>query len=118
MKRFMIGLLFVLLGAVDLQAQPSFFEGKTIRIVVGLPAGDGGRLVAGGLTIDRVITAPNGRAGTAAVIVALTYAGRLTLSLRFERDALSETSASELLEAFLAQLRETSVSRQAEPVLV
>ncbi|HET7910255.1 MAG TPA: tripartite tricarboxylate transporter substrate-binding protein [Nitrospira sp.] len=40
MKRFMIGFLFVLLGAVDLQAQPSFFEGKTIRIVVGLPAGD------------------------------------------------------------------------------
>jgi tripartite-type tricarboxylate transporter receptor subunit TctC len=40
MKRFMIGFLFLLLGAVKLQAQAPFFEGKTIRIVVGLPAGD------------------------------------------------------------------------------
>ena len=40
MQRFMIGVLFLFLGAVNLQAQTAFFEGKTIRIVVGLPAGD------------------------------------------------------------------------------
>ncbi len=40
MKRFSIGFLFLLLGAGTLHAQTSFFEGKTIRIVVGLPAGD------------------------------------------------------------------------------
>jgi tripartite-type tricarboxylate transporter receptor subunit TctC len=40
MKRFSIGFLFLLLGAGTLHAQSSFFEGKTIRIVVGLPAGD------------------------------------------------------------------------------
>lgn len=33
-------LLFVLLSAPPLSAQGSFFAGKTIRIVVGLPAGD------------------------------------------------------------------------------
>jgi hypothetical protein len=81
---------------------------------VGLPEDDEGRLVAGGLTIDHIVTAPNGRPGTAAVIVALTYARRLTLSLRYERDTLSEKSAEELLEAYLAQLRETALSRQPE----
>ena len=40
MKRSIMVLLFLLFGAPDLQAQSSFFEGKTIRIVVGLPAGD------------------------------------------------------------------------------
>jgi len=40
MKRFKIGIFAVLLSAVQAQAQSSFFEGKTIRIVVGLPAGD------------------------------------------------------------------------------
>jgi len=84
---------------------------------IELPSDDEGRLVAGGLTIDRVITAPNGRPGTAAVIVALTYAERLSLSLRYERDAISEVAAAELLEAFLAHLRETAGSRQGEPVL-
>jgi tripartite-type tricarboxylate transporter receptor subunit TctC len=40
MKSFAIGLLFLLLVVANLQAQTSFYEGKTIRIVVGLPAGD------------------------------------------------------------------------------
>jgi NRPS condensation-like uncharacterized protein len=92
--------------------------GKLAGRDVGLPTDDAGRLVAGGLTIDRIITAPNGRPGTAAVLVALTYAGRLTLSLRYERDALSEEAAAELLDAFLAQLRETATARLPEPVLV
>jgi len=40
MKSFAISLLLLLFGVANLQAQPSFYEGKTIRIVVGLPAGD------------------------------------------------------------------------------
>lgn len=38
MKRIMIGLCLLVSSSVH--AQTSFFEGKTIRIVVGLPAGD------------------------------------------------------------------------------
>jgi len=40
MKSFAIGLLVLLFGVANLQAQAPFYEGKTIRIVVGLPAGD------------------------------------------------------------------------------
>ncbi|HEX2228066.1 MAG TPA: tripartite tricarboxylate transporter substrate-binding protein, partial [Candidatus Binatia bacterium] len=40
MKRIAMTVLLVILGAAKVQAQSSFFEGKTIRIVVGLPAGD------------------------------------------------------------------------------
>ena len=39
MKSFAIGFLFLLLVVANLQAQTPFYEGKTIRIVVGLPAG-------------------------------------------------------------------------------
>ena len=40
MKSFAISLLLVLFGVANLHAQSAFYEGKTIRIVVGLPAGD------------------------------------------------------------------------------
>ena len=40
MKSFAIGFLFLFFGVADLHAQAPFYEGKTIRIVVGLPAGD------------------------------------------------------------------------------
>ena len=40
MKSFVMSFLFLLLGVANLQAQAPFYEGKTIRIVVGLPAGD------------------------------------------------------------------------------
>jgi tripartite-type tricarboxylate transporter receptor subunit TctC len=40
MHRSLVGVLFLLLGVGDGWAQTSFFEGKTIRIIVGLPAGD------------------------------------------------------------------------------
>lgn len=40
MKKSALGWLFLLLWVSDLQAQAPFYEGKTIRIVVGLPAGD------------------------------------------------------------------------------
>jgi tripartite-type tricarboxylate transporter receptor subunit TctC len=40
MQRFAIALTLLLFSATDLPAQTSFFKGKTIQIVVGLPAGD------------------------------------------------------------------------------
>ena len=40
MKIFTLAHLLALLAATQLNAQTSFFEGKTIRIIVGLPAGD------------------------------------------------------------------------------
>ncbi|HXK27234.1 MAG TPA: tripartite tricarboxylate transporter substrate-binding protein [Candidatus Binatia bacterium] len=40
MKKVIIGLSFIFLSPSILQAQAPFYEGKTIRIVVGLPAGD------------------------------------------------------------------------------
>ena len=40
MKSVAIGLLFLFFAVGNLQAQAPFYEGKTIRIVVGLPAGD------------------------------------------------------------------------------
>src|SRR3990170_4883801 len=39
MKKVIIGLSFIFLSPSILQAQAPFYEGKTIRIVVGLPAG-------------------------------------------------------------------------------
>ena len=39
MKKF-VGFAFLLLWASNLQAQVPFYAGKTIKIVVGLPAGD------------------------------------------------------------------------------
>ena len=40
MQRWLIGAALFLIATADVAAQSSFFEGKTIRIVVGLPAGD------------------------------------------------------------------------------
>ncbi|MBI4490682.1 MAG: tripartite tricarboxylate transporter substrate binding protein [Deltaproteobacteria bacterium] len=40
MKRLVFTVLFFLLSSSKLDAQAPFYEGKTIRIVVGLPAGD------------------------------------------------------------------------------
>ena len=40
MKIFALAHLLAMLAAPQLNAQPSFFDGKTLRIVVGLPAGD------------------------------------------------------------------------------
>jgi tripartite-type tricarboxylate transporter receptor subunit TctC len=40
MKMLAIGFSFVLLSFSNIHAQAPFYEGKTIRIVVGLPAGD------------------------------------------------------------------------------
>ena len=40
MKRFACALLFVLASVTNLQAQAPFYQGKTIRIIVGNLAGD------------------------------------------------------------------------------
>ena len=40
MRNFALALTFCLCAAAESRAQALFFEGKTIRIVVGLPAGD------------------------------------------------------------------------------
>lgn len=40
MKQIVIAFWFIFLWSSVLQAQAPFYEGKTIRIVVGLPAGD------------------------------------------------------------------------------
>ena len=40
MKRIIYALFFCLAWPLELQAQAPFYQGKTIRIVVGLPAGD------------------------------------------------------------------------------
>ncbi|MGZ8466902.1 MAG: hypothetical protein ACXWXT_15280 [Candidatus Binatia bacterium] len=40
MKTIALAFLVLVLSTGRLSAQGSFFEGKTIRIVVGLPAGD------------------------------------------------------------------------------
>lgn len=40
MKYLAMGLILWLIQGSQLNAQPAFFEGKTIRIIVGLPAGD------------------------------------------------------------------------------
>jgi tripartite-type tricarboxylate transporter receptor subunit TctC len=40
MRRFILALLFLFFGTVDLWAQTPFYQGKTVRIVVGNLAGD------------------------------------------------------------------------------
>ena len=39
-KIFILGLLFLLAASFDVGAQTPFYQGKTIRIIVGYPAGD------------------------------------------------------------------------------
>jgi len=39
-KIFILGLLFLLVGSFNVGAQTPFYQGKTIRIIVGYPAGD------------------------------------------------------------------------------
>lgn len=78
----------------------------------GLPTDEDGRLCCGDVTIDRVVTAPNARPGTAVVIVVLTYAGQLTLSLRFDPTVLAPDDADGLLEDYVRQLRLTAAENR------
>lgn len=78
----------------------------------GLPTDEDGRPLCGDVTIERVVTAPNGRPGTAVVIVVLTYAGQLTLSLRFDPTVLAPGDADRLLEDYVRQLRLTAAENR------
>lgn len=40
MKKIVLGLLFLFAGSVAVHAQAPFYQGKTVRIIVGYPAGD------------------------------------------------------------------------------
>ena len=64
----------------------------------------------GNLRAQKISTAPNGRPGTAAVIVVLTYAGRLTFSMRFDQNVFNGLGAERFLEDYLAQLRESAAA--------
>ena len=37
--RFLLGLFFLFAASSDLQAQSSFYQGKSIKLIVGSPAG-------------------------------------------------------------------------------
>ncbi len=74
-----------------------------------------GRLTFGDVRLDRIFTAPNGRAGVAAVVVALTYAGRLTLGLWFDPRLLSPASADGLLADYTGRLRASAAAGTAGP---
>jgi hypothetical protein len=99
---------------------PQRFLRKTLATIVltnlgrlggreaGLATDADGRLLCGGLVIEQVVTAPNGRPGTSAVLCALTYAGRLCLCLWFDGRVLSEAGGERLLDDYVARLEETA----------
>ena len=79
--------------------------GKTFH-QVPLPRSNG-KLVAGGLTMESVFGAPPVRLFTSASMVFSSYAGRLTLSMHYDRRRLTAQSARALLDAILRQLQQT-----------
>src|SRR5690606_4366975 len=48
-----------------------------------------GRFECGDITVEKLVTAPNGRPGTPVVLVASTYAARLTIAMRFDPSVVS-----------------------------
>jgi hypothetical protein len=78
---------------------------------IGLATDNEGRLTAGDITVEQIVTAPNGRPGTAIVLVVLTYANRLAISLRFDSESLTGEFAEELLDAYVEQLHSTASIR-------
>lgn len=65
------------------------------------------RIKCGDVTIQQIVTAPNGRPGTNAVIVVLTYAGRMSLALRFDPAHLSREAAQRVLDDYIRLLQAT-----------
>lgn len=77
------------------------------RVAAGakdLPTDQRGRLLAGGIAIDDVTTAPNGLPGTSAVFVASTYRRQLTIAISHDRRVLSQADVDELLRSYTAEL--------------
>lgn len=76
-----------------------------------LPTDEQGRILCGDSTIQQIVTAPNGRPGTNVVIVVLTYAGRMSIALRFDPTHLSREAAQRILDNFIRQLQVTIQSQ-------
>lgn len=67
---------------------------------------DDGRIVAGNVTVDALATVPDVRPQTSLVFVAMTYAGRLSLVLRYDPRLLSAAEARQFLADYSARLRD------------
>ncbi len=67
-----------------------------------------GKIVAGGMTLERIEFLPPIRPYTLAAFGVLTYADRLNVSLHFDPRGLSQQEASELLQNFVNCVGETT----------
>jgi hypothetical protein len=70
-----------------------------------LPKRVDGRLEIGGAVLERIDAMPPLRPATNAAFTALTYAGRLSLTLHFDSRAIDPAHAVELIDAYVQQLR-------------
>src|SRR5690606_25364974 len=70
-----------------------------------------GRFECGDITVEKLVTAPNGRPGTPVVLVASTYAARLTIAMRFDPSVVSGSAADEILAEFTERLRGSKVAK-------
>ena len=77
-----------------------------------LPKQDG-RLELGGAVLEQIEMLPPLRPGTHAAFAALTYAGRLSLSLHYDSRAIDQSQAADLIDAYVRQLQ--SSMAPAEP---
>ena len=85
--------------------------GRINALARDMPSDHDGKIQCGGLTVDRIVTAPNGQMGTPAVIVASTYASRLTIAICHDQSALTREQAEQLLQDYVARLRESAQSQ-------
>ena len=85
--------------------------GRINALARDLPTDHEDKLQFGGLTVDRIVTAPNGQMGTSAVVVASTYASRLTIAICHDPRVLSREQAEQLLQDYIARLRESAQSQ-------
>jgi hypothetical protein len=75
----------------------------------------GGRLAAGGLVLEEVRASAPVRPFTSVALAPLSYAGRLTLTMSYDRHRLTAEAADQLLEWIVAQLRRTAARASAAP---
>ena len=68
----------------------------------------GGKLLAGGLVVEAVDTAPPVRTGSGISCTLYTYAGQLSLTLLYDRRNFSSSVAAQLLERLVAQIAKTA----------
>ena len=81
-----------------------------------------GRLITGRLVLEEVHSTPPVRPLTGVALSLLSYAGRMTLDLNYDRHHLTAEAAGQLLRQLVARLRPTAVStapvQAAEPAAV